>query len=83
MEVVKYEMDVPKEFKEVVDFLEGVAKLAMEKKWGEIAGLIPAGMQAVDGYEDALKVVNSQYRDESVAYLSKKMTEVVLPYKGE
>ena len=84
MDLVKYEMDVPKESKEVVDALIGMVEHFMNKKpLEEITLLLPSLMAAFDGYSQVDDEFKSNHRDELVAYLIHKILPVVIPYEEE
>lgn len=83
MEVVKYEMSVPKEIKEVVDLLDGVAQKLMAKApVSEYADLLGSLMSAVEGIGAVSEEIKSEYRDEAAGYLVHKLLGTLLPVKS-
>lgn len=84
MELVNYEMKVPKELKEVVDLLDGVLGHVMAKKGlAEYSELLDELMAAVDGVAGVADEVKSEYRDEAAGYLVHKLLGTLLPVKSE
>lgn len=75
MEKVQVMMMVPKESKEVVDFLaQIVTDLKMKKSIAEIAsGSLPKLMVAVDGFSALGEEFKSDGRDEVVGYLTQQV----------
>lgn len=74
-------MNVPKEAKEVVDFLAHVLGDIIAKKGvAEIAaGNLPALMTAVDGFSQLGDEVKSDARGALAAYLVKEMLDKLAP----
>lgn len=82
---INVEMQVPKEAKEIVDAVFGLVEDVLAKKdIGTItAENLPALMTAIDGYDQVMPSVKSEYRDELVGYLVQQAMAVLLPYKEE
>jgi hypothetical protein len=74
MELVKVELNVPKESKEVVDFL---ALIFDEAKQGlgvdDIAKLLPGLMQAIEGLDKVDDEIKGKNRDDLMGYLVKQI----------
>lgn len=69
-----YEMQIPKEGKEIIDALEGLVKHFVAKKpIAEAALLLPAVMTAVDGYDKVGEELKSDGQDELAGYLVHKL----------
>jgi hypothetical protein len=85
MELVEYKMSVPKEAKEVVDFMAGLIEDILAKKGiAQIsAENLPALMEAVSGYEEVMGAMSSEYRDEIAGYMVKEMMAKLWPYTPE
>ena len=80
MDIIKYELEVPKECKEVIDALEQIAQHFMEKKpIAEIGALLPGMMVAFEGYDKLKEEISSEYRDELLGYLTHKLGAMFLP----
>lgn len=80
METVKYEMEVPKELKDVVDLVDGILEKVMAKApMAEYATLLGDLMKAVDGVEGIAEEMKSQYRDEAAGYLVHKLLGRLMP----
>lgn len=80
METVSVEMKVPKEFKEVVDLIDGIVeKVQAKAEIGEYAELIGKLTTAADGVQHIAAEAKSQYRDEGVGYLVQKLMSRLLP----
>ena len=80
MEVVKVEMDVPKEAKEVIDFLGAVLDKVMSKaELSEYSTLLSQVLPAIDGVGKIGDEIKSNGRDEISAYLVKVVMEKLLP----
>lgn len=80
MDVVRVEMDVPKEGKEVVDFLGAVLDKVMSKaELAEYATLLSDVLPAVDGVGKIGDELKSSGRDELAGYLVKVVMEKLLP----
>jgi len=83
MDLVKYEMEVPKESKEIVDSVVALVDHFMQKKpLAEISLLLPGIMTAFDGYDKVKEEIASNNRDELVAYLINKLLPIILPVKA-
>ena len=77
-------MEVPKEAKEVVDFLDKVLEKVLAKApLAEYANLLAAAMPAVDGVQDIGEELKSDGRDEIAGYMVQKLMARLLPYKEE
>lgn len=75
---VKYQID--NDFKEIADFLDGVAgkvlaKASLDEHLKDLSKL----MAAVDGYKNALDAMSSAQRNECLAYLIWKLAERFAP----
>jgi len=78
------QMEVPKEGKEVVDFLDQVLEKVMAKApLAEYATLLTAIMPAVDGVAKLGEEMKSDGKDELAAYLVHKVLARLLPVKEE
>ena len=78
MDLVKVEIEVPKEAKEVVDALAGVAEHFLSGKGlDEAAALLPSLLAAVEGVQDVLPALKSEYKDELAAYLVKRVWQAL------
>ena len=74
VEKVSVSMDVPKEGKEVVDFLDKVLEKVVNKApLAEYAELVAAAMPAVDGVTKIGAELKSDGKDELAAYLVHKV----------
>lgn len=74
MDRVKYEMEVPKEGKELIDALAGIAKHFMEgQPIAAAAALLPSVMSAVDGIQKLGEELDSEFKDELAGYMIHKM----------
>ena len=76
MEKVMVQMEVPKESKEVVDFLAAVVDhFKKGKPLAELAAIIPAAITAADGWDKIKDELSKDAasRDELGAYLSWKV----------
>lgn len=83
VQTVPVTLDVPKETKEVIDFLAAIADHFIQKKpVSEIAAILPQGIVAFDGYEKIGAEVKSQYKDEAAAYLVREVTKRLDPPKA-
>lgn len=84
MEKVSYTMEIPKESKEVIDLLEGVAKKIKEgSDVQDYLSLIGELSAALDGVDKLPAEVQSEGRDEIAAYLVHKVLPVLAPVKAE
>lgn len=82
VQIVKYEMDVPKEFKDVVDLMDGLLEKVMAKeKLTSFIELYDELKEAVDNIGGIKEEAKSQFRDEAVAYLVHKMMSRLMPVK--
>ena len=78
MDVVKVELDVPKDAKEVVDALAAIAEhFKAGKSIAEAAALFPVVMAAVDGSQNVMGGLSPGHRDDLAAYLVKKIFGVL------
>ena len=78
MESVKTELMVGKESKEVVDFLVSViSHFKAGKSASELMELLPAGMEAVKGYDMLDDEVKSKMLGDIVGYLSSELVKVL------
>ena len=76
-------LDVPKESKEIVDFMADIVEdIKAKKSVTEIAteNFMPL-FDAVKGFEDLDDEAKSQYRDDLAGYLVQRMMEVLIPVK--
>lgn len=84
METLAVSMNVPKESKEMVDLLEGVAMKAKAgaevSEYMELIGKLSSALEGVEKMGDEAK---SDGRDEIVAYLIHKIMPVLMPVKVE
>ena len=77
MQTVSVTKEVPKEAKEVVDVIVMVANHFMQKKpWAELMASLPAAMQAVDGWEEAVAAVKGTKMGETVGYMVGEIAEL-------
>lgn len=84
MELQKVEMQVPKDFVEVVDLVDAIIeKVQAKASMAEYLGLIEKLSAAADGIGNVKKAVSGQYRDECSAYLVKKLMERLAPGTDE
>lgn len=84
METVKYEMEVPKEAKEVIDLADAVIEKIMAKSdVSDYLTLIGELSSAIDGIEGVVDEMKGQYRDEAAGYLVHKLLGRLLPVKSE
>lgn len=82
VQTVTYEMEVPKEFKEVVDLFSAIlGKVRSKADIGEYLSLIKKLTVATDGIGDIGEEMKSQYRDEAAGYLVHKLMGDLLPVK--
>ena len=76
-------LDVPKESKEIVDFMADIiVDIKAKKSVTEIAteNFMPL-FDAVKGFEDLDDEAKSQYRDDLAGYLVQRFMEVLMPVK--
>lgn len=80
VEKINVNMEVPKEGKELVDFLDKVLEKVMGKApIAEYAELLAAVMPAVDGIAKLGEEMKSDGKDELAAYLVHKLLGRLLP----
>lgn len=80
MEIMKYTMDLPKDFKEVVDLIDAIIeKVKAKADMAEYLELIGKLTAAADGVQNVSEAVKGQYRDECTAYLVKTLMERLAP----
>ena len=83
MDMMKIEMDVPRDFVEIVVLVDGVIEKAMAKApAAEYVTLIGKLSSAIDGAQNVGPAVSGQYRDECAAYLVKTLMERLAPGKA-
>jgi len=81
-ELVKVELELDKDVKELIDFMGEVAEYAMAKKpLEEWAALLPKVMPAIDGVQNVGPGMSGQYRDEAAGYLVHVLMDKLLPVK--
>lgn len=84
MELVKYEMEVPKEAKEVVDLIDQILEKVLAKApMAEYAVLFGQASVAVDGISEVGDEMKSNNRDELAGYMVHKLMGRLLPVKKE
>jgi len=84
MDLIKVEMEVPKEAKEMVDAVMSLIGHFVDKKpLAEITLLLPVIMVAVDGYDKIAAEMKSENRDELAGYLVQKTLELFPPKAEE
>ena len=84
MEIVKVELEMHKDAKEVVDLLDGILEKVMAKaELSSYTELLDEFMAAVDGIQNVGEAVKSQYRDELVGYLVHKVMGRLLPIQKD
>ena len=81
--VIKYEMLVPKESKEIVDLVDSILEKVLKKDWAALIGDVGKASAAVDGFDKVKEELSSEYRDELAGYLVHKMMGRLLPKKDE
>ena len=80
MEIRKVEMEVPKDFAEVVDLIDAIiVKVTKKAPAAEYLELIGALTAAADGVQNVKGAISGQYRDECAAYLVKVLMERLAP----
>ena len=80
MELVKIELEVPKESKEVIDLLEAVgAKIKAKAPLAEYAELLDELYVAIEGAQKLGAEVSSAQRSDAAALLVKKLLDLALP----
>jgi len=72
MELVKYELELPKESKEVIDLLAALVEVlrSEDRNYGAI---LPKLMVALDGVGKIGEELKGNYKDELAAYLLHKV----------
>lgn len=79
IELVKYEMEIPKEVKEAIDLLDAfLAKVIAGEHISSFKDLIDEVYLAVDGSMKIGMEVKSQYKDEIAGYLTHKLMGTLL-----
>lgn len=74
MESVNVSIAVPKEGKEIIDAVSGIVEhFKLGKPIAEAAALLPAVMQAVDGYNKVGEEIASEQNDELAGYAVHKI----------
>jgi len=74
MTTIKYEMQVPKEGKEIVDALTGIIeKVVAKAPLAEYVELFGELSRAVDGVEKVGEEIKSEFRDELAGYMTHKI----------
>lgn len=74
MELVKHEIQVPKESKEVIDLLSAIADHVIAKKpFAELANLIDEAYIALQGVDQVPAEVKSASKGAIIAYLVEKI----------
>lgn len=77
MELVKVELAVPKDSKEVLDLLVGLAKLVKGKAdAAEYLKLIPELQKAYEGYEAIPAEVKSEHKGDLAGYFAKSALDL-------
>jgi len=83
METINIESKVPKEAKEVIDFIDGLLEDILNKK--DISALaaenLPALMEAINGYEEVLEGFSGEHRATMVSYMVSVLMSRLMPYK--
>jgi hypothetical protein len=80
VETLPVQLDVPKEGKEVVDFVFAVTQFFLDKRpLEELVTLVGPMLTAIDGWENLSDEVKSAYRADLSAYLTKKGLDTLLP----
>lgn len=83
MESVKYELELPKEGKEVVDLLDSILEKVLNKApMAEYAALFGQASVAVDGISSVGEEMKSHLRDELAGYMVHKLMGRLLPIKA-
>lgn len=84
METVPYTMEIPKEIKEVIDFVDQLlAKIIAKDSLTSYTELLTAAYTAFEGITDVGEEVKSEYRDEAAGYLVHKILGTLLPVKDK
>lgn len=82
MSVVKYEMSLDKDSKEVVDLVDAILEKVMKKApIAEYMDLMDELVAAVEGVQNIPSGVVGEYRDELAGYLVHKVMGRLLPMK--
>lgn len=80
MQTVDYILKVPKEMKEVIDLIDGIAgKLVAKAELASYTDLLDEAMVAIEGIQHVGEEVKSEYRDEIAAYLVHKLMATLMP----
>jgi hypothetical protein len=80
MELVKIEMEIEKNYKEISDFAIGLLDSALRgASLDEYMAKLPQLMSAADGYKEAFASLSSSVRNENLAYSLKQIADVVAP----
>jgi hypothetical protein len=80
MEIVEVKMDVPKDYKEVVDLVGKVIdKVKNGDDFNSYLGLIGELSGAVEGITNVGPAIMGQYRDECAGYTTKVLVEKLIP----
>ena len=83
IQTIKVELNVPKESKEIVDFMaDVVADIKEKKSVTQITteNLMPL-FDAIKGFDELDDEAKSEYRDDLAGYLVQRMMEVLMPVK--
>lgn len=84
VETVNVNLEVPKESKEVVDFLTAILKKVKAKApIADYSDLLDEGYAAISGVDMLDDEAKSEYRDDLAGYLVKEVMEEMLPVKAE
>jgi len=82
VQTVSYNMEVPKELKDVVDLLDAILENVMAgKSASAYANVLDELMEAVNGISGVAEEAKSQFRDEAAGYLVHKLLGRLLPVK--
>jgi len=80
MEKIKYEMEVPKESKEIIDFLDAILeKVKAKAPLADYASLFGQASTALNGIDMLGDEAKSDGRDEIAAYMVHKLMSRLLP----
>lgn len=80
MDLVKYELEVPKESKEVLDAAISLVSFFMQKKpLAEITLLLPGVLAALDGISQVKDEIASDKKDELAAYAVHQLWAALQP----
>jgi hypothetical protein len=79
MELVKHELSVPKETKEIVDLLKAIAEKAKAGASAmDYTGLVEELFVALKGVDQIPEEIKSEYKEDIVAYLVKEVGGVFI-----